>query len=587
MFTSKAFRTNNYLYFISLYSIGGNKMSLINYDVKPLSKLLTATDAILVPIFQRPYSWTKQEYIQFIEDLKRVFDENNDDYFIGSVFFKEDEEKQSNFIIDGQQRLATATIFISVIRDMLYEIGDDRVPDIETDYIKKRNLETRDSYYKINLSEINITFFRKYIQDKEKPTIKISNFNNEKKLIYSNKLIFDCYQEYYSMLANDWGKGLEQKKLTGLLIKVLKTLLDKFYLLSITVTEESEAFTIFETLNDRGLDLTIADLLKNYLFSILHTKVNDIELRDCLKKWDNMMESLGKYISPFLKHYWNSKNKPITEKEIYKVLKRNIKTKEQVTTFLNELFLEAEVYNGLIHPEVVYWGDKEIVSSLNEVLTLGVSQCYPLLLSSKAKLNSEEFKKVISTCINLSFRYSSVCNLHNNKLERLYSGIANKLREEEIKESKEVNKLLKSIWPKDEIYDEMFSNMAFKSSNLPRYILKKINDSLDEGKEIVSSDEISWEHIIPKNPTKDDIKILQKSNINYKEKIHQFSNMTILSEEYNIKSSNKLFKDKKEMYVKSKLPINENLKKLEKWELDEINSWNKYLLDNSKKIWSL
>ena len=562
-------------------------MSLINYEFKSVAKLLTASDEILVPIFQRPYSWTKQEYIQFLEDLKRIIDEGSDSYFIGSMFFKENQGKKSNVIIDGQQRLSTITILISVIRDMLHEIGDDRVSDIDNDYIKKRNLKTRDSYYKINLSGINLAFFRKYIQEKDRPQNKASSFSKEKKINYSNRLLFNCYQEYFSTIVNSWGKGLEQKKLTELIINILQTILEKFNLLTITVTEENEAFTIFETLNDRGLDLTIADLLKNYLFSILCPGVGEFELRNIIKKWDNMIESLGKYISPFLKHYWNSKYKPITEKEIYKALKRKIKTKDEILNFLNDLFKVAEVYNGFINPEFVYWGDKELVSLLNEILILGVSQCYPLLLSAKAKLNNSEFKKIISLCISISFRYSTVCNLHNNKLERLYSDIANKLRKEEIKNSIEVKNFLEIIWPKDEVYDEMFSNMTFKTSKVPKYILKKINDSLDYGKEIVSSDDISLEHIIPKNPSVESINLLERDKINYKEKINQLSNMTILSEEYNQKSSNRLFKDKKEMYQKSKLDINELLKTFKKWDQGEINKWNKYLLDHSKTIWKI
>lgn len=562
-------------------------MSLINYEFKSMAKLLTASDEILVPIFQRPYSWTKQEYIQFLEDLKRIMDEGSDSYFIGSMFFKENQGKKSNVIIDGQQRLATITILISVIRDMLYKIGDDRVSDIDNDYIKKRNLKTRDSYYKINLSGINLTFFRKYIQEKDKPQNKISSFSKEKKINYSNRLLFNCYQEYFLTIVNSWGKGFEQNKLTELIINILQIILDKLNLLTITVTEESEAFTIFETLNDRGLDLTISDLLKNYLFSILSLKVGESELGDIIKKWDNMIESLGKYMSPFLKHYWNSKYKPITEKEVYKALKRKINTKDKVLNFLNDLFEEAEVYNGFINPEFVYWEDKELVSLLNEILILGVSQCYPLLLSAKAKLNNTEFKKIIFLCISISFRYSTVCNLHNNLLERLYSDIANKLRKEEIKNSKEVKNFLKNIWPKDEIYNEMFSNMTFKTSKVPKYIFKKINDSLDYGKEIVSSDDISLEHIIPKNPSIESIKLLKRDKINYKEKINQLSNMTILSEEYNRKSSNRLFKDKKGMYQKSKLDINELLKTFKKWDQDEINEWNKYLLDLSKTIWKI
>ena len=117
----------------------------------------------------------------------------------------------------------------------------------------------------------------------------------------------------------------------------------------------------------------------------------------------------------------------------------------------------------------------------------------------------------------LSFRYSTVSNLHNNKLEGLYSKIANSIRKLEYKTNSKVREQLKSLDP-NIIYDESFKNLIYKSNKTPRYILKKINDSLDKGGEILSSENITLEHIIPENPKPEYKSYFKDNNIIHKEK---------------------------------------------------------------------
>src|SRR5690606_27373642 len=94
----------------------------------------------------------------------------------------------------------------------------------------------------------------------------------------SNKLLIDCYKLYHRELKQ-WTKNKKHPENITSLLQLLKTLSENFQALSITVTDDNEAFTIFETLNDRGLDLTISDLLKNYLFSIIYNPDDETETR--------------------------------------------------------------------------------------------------------------------------------------------------------------------------------------------------------------------------------------------------------------------------------------------------------------------
>lgn len=560
-------------------------MALGNYELRTITKIFNNTPKIKVPFFQRPYSWKKTEQSQFIEDLIRVHDEKIQSYFIGSIFFKEDGDEEFH-IIDGQQRITTATILITVIRDILKEKNDERANKIESRYLFEEEMISGDLDYKLNLNDVNRQFFRDNIQNKEKVSKKIEKLKTQKDINDSNKLIIECYVLYYKRL-NEWLKARKSRENITNLLKLLKTLTDSFQALSITVTDDSEAFTIFETLNDRGLDLTISDLLKNYLFSIIYNSEDSEDTRLLVSKWDSMVERLGKSISGFFKHYWNSKNKPISEKEIFRVLKSKIRTEKQVKDFLVEIFSESEIYYYLLNPEHSYWNNTKIEKLLNEITILGMRQVLPVLLSAKIKFSEEEFIKTINSCVGLSFRYSTVSNLHNNKLEGLYSQISNNIRSANIRTNSKVRQELLILNPKDSIYNESFKNLTYKNNKTPRYILKKINDGLDAGNEIVSSDDITLEHIVPEHP-KDTYKSYFKENkIIHKEVVFKLYNMTILGEEYNRNASSELFADKLNMYKNSKLPINEYLKTIEKWTKDEMTDWGEFLLEKSKNTWEI
>jgi uncharacterized protein with ParB-like and HNH nuclease domain len=558
-------------------------MALGNYELRSIQKIFSNTPKIKVPFFQRPYSWKKTEQSLFLEDLFRVHEENISSYFIGSIFLRENQNEEF-LIIDGQQRITSATILIAVIRDILKDHNDDRSSKIEEKYLFEEDLISGDIDYKLNLNDVNREFFKENIQNKDKASNKLIAFKELKNISDTNKLLIDCYKLYHKGLT-EWTKNKKHPENVKSILQLLKTLSERFQALSITVTDDNEAFTIFETLNDRGLDLTISDLLKNYLFSIIYNPENEEDTRLLVTKWDSMVERLGKAISGFFKHYWNSKNRPISEKEIFRVLKSKIKTEKQVKAFLKEIFSESEIYYYLLNPEHSYWNNSKSEKLLDEISLLGMRQCLPVLLSAKIKFSEDEFIKTVSSCVGLSFRYSTVCNLHNNKLEGLYSKIANSIRNSDIKTNSKVRDSLKELNPKDSIYNESFKNLTYKSNKTPRYILKKINDSLDSGNEIVSSEHITLEHIVPETPIDSYKAFFKENNIIHKETVYKLYNMTILGGEYNRKASSELFENKKEIFQKSNLQINEKLQGFTSWTKKEMTEWSEYLLSESKKVW--
>jgi uncharacterized protein with ParB-like and HNH nuclease domain len=111
----------------------------------------------------------------------------------------------------------------------------------------------------------------------------------------------------------------------------------------IAVADEANAYLIFETLNDRGLDLSISDLLKNYIFSKADTKLQEVQ-----KKWEAINRSVGRFeVTKFIRHYWLSKYDVIREKELYHAIRDKFKSQSSVITFVNSLTESAEIYGAL------------------------------------------------------------------------------------------------------------------------------------------------------------------------------------------------------------------------------------------------
>lgn len=121
-------------------------MALGNYELRSIQKIFSDTSILKVPFFQRPFSWKKTEQSQFIDDLFRVHEENQSSYFIGSIFLRENDHGEF-LIIDGQQRITCATIFLSVIRDILRDNNDQRSSKIEEKYLFDEDIISGDKDY--------------------------------------------------------------------------------------------------------------------------------------------------------------------------------------------------------------------------------------------------------------------------------------------------------------------------------------------------------------------------------------------------------------------------------------------------------
>ena len=175
-------------------------------------------------------------------------------------------------------------------------------------------------------------------------------------------------------------------------------------------------------------------------------------------------------------------------------------------------------------------------------------------------------------------------------MERVYSDLAVKLRRKSISLSDVVDRLRK-MDPTPEAFKASFMSLATRTNYLARYILLEISDKLirdsGEAEKTTNRGSVHLEHIIPKTPNREWKEFLVREHVDSREVVNLLGNMTILLDEYNRSISNHFFDVKKQMYQKSSLPINQDLKTLEKFGWDEIEIRQRRYSDLAGEIWHL
>lgn len=508
-----------------------------------------------VPSYQREYSWDKEQVENLLEDL---FSEET--YFFGTFVLNNEYYKKDGVqdIVDGQQRVLTITILFSVIRDIFLELKDkNKSIQIQSNYISNKDDDGNDKFKVIASNSAKI-FFEKYVQ-KESAKIEESRpISVEEKLIKNNYTIIK--EAIYTRLINYKNNDEKIKELRN-----IRELVKNLELIVIEVDSEEDAFTFFETLNARSLELSQADLIKNLIFKKIDKDNKEIDA-----EWDKIKDALTVDdvidVTQFIRHYWLSTKKKITEKKLFRAIKHSIDDYEK---FLETLVSESGLYKMIMAPSADDWKKEHlcVYKTLKRINKLNVKQSRSILLTLIrmiqdddfwSKYNSKIFYDAFEWVENFTFGFSTVSKKSPSSLENIYSKYSIKLNEEYLKCNKhtksncerilrDFKKDLHNLYPEKNDFISNFSKIEYgnnKQIKLVGYILEKINYN---GNEEEIFDHITIEHILPQNPDKK--WNLKKNDI--VEHVNNIGNLIPLGREYNQKASNKIIEEKIYMYNES------------------------------------
>lgn len=532
-----------------------------------------------VPKYQRDYSWDKEQWSDLWYDLMQMIEEK-DSHYMGYLVLQTADDKNYQ-IIDGQQRLTTLCVLILAVVDTLLKLpgtdkekedNEKRAANIRSTYIGNMDMLTLTSVNKLVLNRNNDHFYRTYLSTlQEMP---------KRGLKASEKLLKSAFETFKAYL------GAQYKTAEELVIFV-DNLVNNIFFTVITVTDELNAFKVFETLNARGVQLSSSDLLKNYIFSVANTNdLHQTKLDELENMWAEIADILKEsQISDYLRFYWNSTHKTIRKNQLYKTIRNEIKTPEEAFALLRDMRIKADIYMALRSPDDEMWRTlPEISTNLNLLKLFNVIQPIPLLMSAYSNLSEKDFSSLLAKIVIISFRYNVICGKNPNELESVYNKVAldiNKTKTYKIEELKA------GIYVSDAEFEQTFAYKEFvyssRNNQIAKYILGKI-EKFESGASVdITSNTL--EHILPDNPNEDwdwdDMKIQQFH--------YRLGNMTLLEAGKNRDLGNASFLEKKAVYKKSTVPMTLEIgnSDLEEWTESCIDNRQKKMANEAKGIWKI
>ena len=550
---------------------------------KAIGELLsTARTRIEVPEWQRSYSWEKEHFEAFWLDIIN-FDSlhpqdtiKKEEYFLGAAVLVTGSEV--DLLLDGQQRLATATVLLSSLRDALakYDTGADT--RLQSKHIADYDDHTEEVSPALTLNYYDRDYFRSEIQDDSKSGkmwVQVKYKSHER--MRAARRYFD---ERISEEEAKCGGGDDAYRR---ILRIKDVLLNHVSLVVIESSDEDNAATVFETLNDRGIGLSTSDLLRNFLLRTVPRSKRE----EVVSAWGSILETAGESSSKdFLRHFWVSQRGDVKSRRLYREIKDTILAENiNPLTFSRQLSRGSHIYQDLVHARD---DDEDVQRLLGDIKQLNARMLYPALLSGKMIVldgNSADepeltgFFEFVSALLTIFVRHSVVGKRDASELEGVVYSVAVDLRKN--KRFDEAVATLRKASPSSQQFQDDFAKVAFKLNGRARYILRELEHAKRKTQEVAVEipSRIHVEHIYPKTP------LQGREFPNHEDVVYRLGNLTLLGKGINVAIKNSSFEEKRLKYKDSDILMTRELLKWDTWTASSIEERQRQLAELAVDIW--
>jgi Protein of unknown function (DUF1524) len=358
------------------------------------------------------------------------------------------------------------------------------------------------------------------------------------------------------------------------------------------VQDQLSAYTVFETLNARGLELTETDLLKNYLLS-LADRLSKSQMDPVLRQWARIAARVGIASFPdFLRHHLNSQREYVRQKQLFKTIKRDITTLDHVFALLDQLEANAAWFEALNDFSSEFWLDYQGAREHVRVLNLfNVSQFTPLVLAAKDKFTApNNVVEILRYCAVISVRFNGVGRRSTHILEEIYNRAALEVGRGIAATLAAVRQALRPIYIPDEEFETDFCALRLRNRSTSgkrlRYLLAKIEKQ--RGGSDISDDAMTAtiEHILPENPGEAGWEHFTAES--HERSYERVGNYSLLERTLNGQhAGNAAFAQKQMAYAQSQYQTSRTLSEFSEWTEDTIAKRQAELAKIAKSIWTL
>ena len=567
-------------------------MSATNFDTRndTYRKLMGNGLTYRIPRFQRDYSWTEEEWEDLWMDIVGTIQPGGEPaHYMGYLVLQSDNDKVFD-VIDGQQRLTTLTLIALAVLKNIQRLIDEkkdadrnrqRLAQIRQTYIGYLDPVTLVSRSKLTLNRNNDNFFQTYIVPLGH--LPVRGFQASE---HGLRKAFEWFEErvagYAAKAGGDPGVSLAQ---------FVESMSDKLFFTVITVTDELNAYKVFETLNARGVRLSATDLLKNHLFSVLHKDgQHEHEMKSLENRWEAMVGRLGSESFPdFLRVHWNSRFSFVRQTELFKTIRGKIDTRDAVFCLLRQMEEDMDAYLALTQPEAAQW-PPALKQHASDLRLFSVRQPFPLLMAARRTLSDPAFEAVLRACVIISFRYNVIGGQPAHEQERVYSAAAERIAGRQLADPGAMLAALAPVYPGDDAFRTAFAEKSIptthsRNKRVVRYILCALEKRLTGAALDFDSDSFNLEHILPENPdagweafSDDEVEAL----------VYRIANLTLLAKGANKDLGNSPYTTKKPMYAASAFGITQKISEDNAdWTPGRLAARQNWMASQATAIWRI
>jgi hypothetical protein len=544
-----------------------------------------------VDTYQRHYAWKADHVRDLYEDFEKVIARGSDaEHFLGTVVVEVKGGKVK--IVDGQQRIATTMVLLAAMRDHFYTIAEHvRADAYQSEFLYSINVDTLNPESHLILNTDDHDFFTSRIVLPPQHAQRIIEESKDPSL-ESHILIMGA-AEIAKETIKKIVKDLPKHEAIERIGKWKNFILQKSRVIWIVVPDDGTAYSVFETMNDRGLSLSATDLLKNLLFALAQEddsyRVKIQEHWFLMAGTMNAIEKLKDAVPTYVRHLWISLRTKATVNDLYKVIKRNINGKQDALKFAKMMRESAPVYAALLNKNHSKWSSypETVAEHINTINRLHVATVRPLLLSGVERFAKKPdlLRKFFHSVVNWSVRFLVAGRLGSGTLEERYGLAARKLRSGEIKTIDEIRDQLKDVLPTDEQFKNLFSQMTVSQSFLQRYYLATLEAAEREGKDdlIPMAGKYNIEHVLPQS----DKAWLHIPPETKKAYTNRLGNVALLQVKKNELVADWPFPDKKPVLAASHILLTKQMAEYDDWNVQQIKDRQDKLAALAVKAWPL
>ena len=500
-----------------------------------------------VPLFQRDYAWEDEQWEDLWNDIQELLVTPNNFHYMGALVVEAVSDREFQ-IIDGQQRVATLSVLALAVIDRLRNLPADadtqaanaeRAAELRKRFIGEKDPASLLESSKLFLNDTDDGFYQDYLVQLRAPV-------NPRGLPKSNRLLWQCFGWFQKRLVDS---GLQGEALARLLSD---TVARQLLFILITVEDDISAYTVFETLNARGLELSSTDLLKNYLFSRV---VTPTDLHALQRRWRHMIGTVKHERFPdFLRYHLLCRFPQIRKQRLFQKVREEVRTSADVFALMDALEQRADLFAAMDDTAHEFWLERPSAKTyVRDLQLFGVRQHMPLVFAAWERMSAEDFTRVLKLLCALSVRYTVIGSLNTNELEPVYHRAAKVLLDGTIGTPAEVFTQLRDVYVDDDKFIRDFSHKEMDTTGrrkkVAKYLLCEIEADASGMRHDWETDPGTVEHILPENPSAQWDEFFNPDR--QKDFIYRLGNLVLLESSINRNCQNLPFEAKRQHYESS------------------------------------